>query len=237
MALHPCELMRGEDGRATSCDQLIDAHGPAGARTLLDFGCGTGLDLTHFATRFDCIGVELQPQLVDYAHRVRPNLNVLVGDMRTFRLGGAVDVITCLGNSLAYLHDNADLHTAFTTFAAHAHPGTVLIIHTLGEYVPPRPSRTALFEVGGMRSDVTVSTEWDPHHQISTMHRRWAFDDGRLETDHIRRRVITAEEMELHLRLAGFGVARRLDKETNSTAWTVAVRTNQDGSEQLAPDD
>ena len=44
------------------------------------------------------------------------------GDMRTVRLGTRMDVVTCMGNSLAYVHDNEEISQVFATFAAHARP-------------------------------------------------------------------------------------------------------------------
>ncbi|HEX3651009.1 MAG TPA: methyltransferase domain-containing protein, partial [Pseudonocardiaceae bacterium] len=75
---------------ARQVEQLVIQHAPT-ARTLLDFGCGTGRDLEYLASRFDCVGVDLQPQMVAYANQVRPQLDVRVGDMRGFRFGVTVE--------------------------------------------------------------------------------------------------------------------------------------------------
>ncbi|WP_326954085.1 class I SAM-dependent methyltransferase [Amycolatopsis sp. NBC_01286] len=52
---------------ATTCEELVDTFGPANARTLVDFGCGTGRDLDRLAKRFDCMGVDALPSMVDHA--------------------------------------------------------------------------------------------------------------------------------------------------------------------------
>jgi trans-aconitate methyltransferase len=108
---------------ARQVEQMADEYAPE-ARTLLDFGCGTGRDLEYLARRFACVGADVQPQVVIYARRTRPRLDVRVGDMRSFRLGRTVDVLTCLGNSLAYVHDDDDLaacspHSPRTPIPAH----------------------------------------------------------------------------------------------------------------------
>ncbi|MGH8901030.1 MAG: class I SAM-dependent methyltransferase [Egibacteraceae bacterium] len=216
---HPAlyDQFRSDSGYAAArrCEELIDRHGPAAARTVLDFGCGTGLDLAYLAERFEVVGVDLQPRMIDYARQVRPHLDLRVGDMRDFRLGHSVDAITCLGNTLAYLHRNTELWAAFATFAAHARPGTVLILTTAVSVTramaAPRPFRV---DVADLHVEVTVSYEWHLRTQIETMHRHWAFDDGRQAHDRIRRRVIFPRELESYLSLAGFELAELFDDNT-----------------------
>src|SRR5690348_15460256 len=84
--------VQADSDSAGICRELIGRHCPE-ARTLLDFGCGTGRDLDLLAQRLECIGVDLQPGLVDYARRIRPELDFRVGDMRTVRLGHTADVL------------------------------------------------------------------------------------------------------------------------------------------------
>jgi SAM-dependent methyltransferase len=220
---HPAlyDQFRSDPGYATAkrCEELIDRHGPAAARTVLDFGCGTGLDLAYLAERFEVVGVDLQPRMIAYARQARPHLDLRVGDMRDFRLGHPVDAITCLGNALAYLHSNTELGAAFATFAAHARPGTVLVLTTAvavtGSAVTglaaPQPFPVSTTDV---HAEVTVSYEWQLRTQIETMHRHWMFDDGRQAHDCVRRRVIFPRELELYLSLAGFELAELFDGNT-----------------------
>jgi SAM-dependent methyltransferase len=189
---------------AKLCEELIDTHGPSEARTLLDFGCGTGRDLERLAQRYECVGVDLQPQMVEYARRARSALDVRVGDMRSFRLEQVVDVITCLGNSLAYLHENEDVQRAFGTFAAHARLGTVLVLLTpISPIQQPTPKSSVVW-APDLDAEVTVSYEWDLRTQINIMYRRWRFADGAEAQDVIRRRVLFPREIELYLASVGF---------------------------------
>jgi SAM-dependent methyltransferase len=178
---------------ARRVEQVVAEHAPD-ARTLLDFGCGTGRDLEYLAGRFACVGVDLQPQMVAYANQVRPQLDVRVGDMRTFRLGRTVDVITCLGNSLAYVRDDDDLVAVFATLAAHAQPGTLLVITTLTEPVLAG-LKTHRIDTPDLHGEVTISYEWDEAEQLNTMRRVWRLDDGTRSEDSIRRRVFSLTEM------------------------------------------
>ncbi|MGH8887889.1 MAG: class I SAM-dependent methyltransferase [Egibacteraceae bacterium] len=213
------DQLRSDPGHATAkrCEELIGLHGPAGARTVLDFGCGTGQDLAYLAERFEVVGVDLQPRMIAYARQVRPHLDLRVGDMRGFRLGRPVDAVICLGNALAYLHSNAELRAAFATFAAHARPGTVLIVVTAvaatsvaAPVAAPRPFRV---DTADLRAEVTVSYEWGLRTQIETMRRHWVFGDGRQAQDCVRRRVIFPRELELYLSLAGFELVELFDDD------------------------
>jgi SAM-dependent methyltransferase len=199
------DALQSDSDSTQICRTLIDRHSPD-ARTLLDFGCGTGRDLELLAQHYDCTGVELQPGLVEYAHRTRPHLEVRAGDMRTVRLGRNADVLACLGNSLAYVHDNQDIRAVFQTFAAHAHPGTLLIL--CSPVAPIRRDRQrARVETPHGPASVAIDYEWDPRTQINTMRRHWLFDSGQEARDVIRRRVLGPRELELYAGLAGFDVA------------------------------
>lgn len=217
---HPAwyDQVQADPDRTTAkrCEELIDRHGPAGARALLDFGCGTGRDLAYLAQRFEVVGVDLQPRMIAYARQVRPDLDLRVGDMRDFRLGRPVDVIICLGNALAYLHHNSELHAAFATFAAHARPGAVLILATAVAMTPPTvtaPSPVSV-QTADLHAEVTVSYEWQLRTQVQTMHRHWVLTDGSQARDCIRRRVIFPRELELYLSLAGFELIELSDDHT-----------------------
>lgn len=195
------------------CEELIDLHGIASARTLLDLGCGTARDLEHLAARYTCTGVDLQPQMIAYARQVRPGLDLRVGDLRTFRLGYPVDVVTCLGNALAYIHDNAGLRAAFATFAAHAHAGTLLILQLpvapslpAVSGAPPRTTRADALD-----AEVTLSYIWDLRAQVETMYRTYRFDDGHTEQDTIARRVLGPCELDAYLTWSGFQLRELFD--------------------------
>ncbi|MCX5422775.1 trans-aconitate 2-methyltransferase [Streptomyces sp. NBC_00078] len=217
---------QADSDSASVCLELIDRHCPA-ARTLLDFGCGTGRDLELLAQRFDCTGIDLQPGLVDYARRTRPGLDCRVGDMRTVRLGHTADVLVCLGNSLAYVHDNADIQAAFQTFAAHAHPNTLLVLCSpIAPIESPSPQQAGV-ETRLGSATVAISYEWDLRTQINTMRRHWVFDSGEEYHDSIRRRVLGPRELELYALSAGFKVLEIVNEAgalpvSGPSAYTVA---------------
>ncbi|MBB6421948.1 class I SAM-dependent methyltransferase [Streptomyces iakyrus] len=220
------DTVQADSDSVRICRQLIDRHRPD-ARSLLDFGCGTGRDLELLAQHYDCIGVDLQPRLVDYAHRTRPELDVRTGDMRTVRLGRTADVLACLGNSLAYVHDNQGIQSVFRTFAAHARPGTLLVLCCpVAPTESPGPQQVSVETRLGTAS-VTINYEWDLRAQINTVRRRWVLGTGEEAHDVIRRRVLAPRELDLYTTLAGFDVVEMTDGSGRGTltgpgAYTVA---------------
>ncbi|MFG2882576.1 class I SAM-dependent methyltransferase [Streptomyces sp. NPDC048297] len=219
------DLVQSDSASAGMCQTLIELHRPA-ARTLVDFGCGTGRDLEILAKSFDCIGVDLQPGLVDHAHQARPELDIRTGDMRTVRLGQRMDVVTCMGNSLAYVHDNEEISQVFATFAAHARPGALLVLCSPIAPITQTDPTTAAVDTPSGPAAVTIRYEWDLRTQINTMHRHWVLPSGEEAQDEIRRRVLFPRELERYAAGAGFEVLDILDgtgaRLTAPTAYTVA---------------
>ncbi|WP_309238891.1 class I SAM-dependent methyltransferase [Streptomyces lunaelactis] len=222
------DVIQSDSTSAEMCQTLIELHRPD-ARTLVDFGCGTGRDLEILAKRFECIGVDLQPGMVDHAHQARPGLDIRTGDMRTVRLGKCMDVVTCMGNSLAYVHDNKEISQVFTTFAAHARPGALLVLCSpIAPITRPEPT-TATVDTPRGHATVTIRHAWDLRTQINTMRRHWVLSSGDEARDEIRRRVLFPRELERYAESAGFEILDMLDGTgtglTGPTAYTVARYT------------
>ncbi|GAB3000631.1 MULTISPECIES: class I SAM-dependent methyltransferase [Amycolatopsis] len=202
---------------AATCQRLIDDYGAVPAGSVLDLGCGTARDLAALADSHDCVGVDLQPALIDHARHQHPELDLRVGDLRTIRLDRTFDTILCLGNSLAYLHHNDDIRAAFATFAAHAHRGTLLILVTqIAPTLIATPTRGRV-EAAGIQAEVITEHSWDARTQIATLRRTWQLDDGTPEIDLIRRRVLFPRELELHATLTGFRPAALFTDPRNHT--------------------
>jgi SAM-dependent methyltransferase len=194
---------------ARQVEQFAAARAPH-ARSLLDLGCGTGRDLEALTERFSCVGVDLQPDLVRYARQTRPLLDIRVGDIRDVRLEREFDVVTCLGNTLAYLHDEDDLAATFTTCATHARPGAMLVIATLTDPVTAVP-RTRRVDTADLHADVTISYDWNERSAVNTMMRHWRLDGGTPQTDRIERRVWSRDQLDELALVVGFTYASQSD--------------------------
>jgi SAM-dependent methyltransferase len=98
------------------------------ATSLLDVACGTGAHLERIAKDFAHVeGVELEPAMRQVAGDRLPGVSVHAGDMRTFDLGRTFDAVICIGNAVACMLSEADLHAAVARMAAHLAPGGVLV--------------------------------------------------------------------------------------------------------------
>lgn len=222
------DMFIGDSERVELIPQTISTYGPANAATLLDLGCGTGrdlADLAHTAPRLTTIGIDVQPTMIDHGRRTRPHLDLRVDDIRTVRLGSTFDVIICLGNTLAYLHTEAELDAAFATFAVHAHAETLLVLQTLIGTPNTGPPNTTTINALGSTADVTTHTDYDPHTRIATTHRVWIFSDGHKAIDRIQRRTLAREELQIRLHRAGFQLHFVSDNPTNPESTTTAPIT------------
>lgn len=175
-----------DDSIAADLMNVIGQHGTR-PRTVLDLGCGTGRLLAQLHDHgLTATGMDLQPRLITWAQRTHPGLRLHVGDLRTARLGTTFDLVTCVGNTLSYLHTETELAAAFDTIRAHSHPGTLLALATLtgiGRNVHGRSEVTT--SLGA--ATVTTTSTWDPSTQIQNTTRTWQFTTGRVEQDTMRR--------------------------------------------------
>lgn len=223
----------GDTAQADTVATLADLHGPRGARSLLDIGCATGRDLARLATsrpRLASIGVDVQPALVAHGLRVRPWLDLRVGDVRTLRLDAPYDVVTCVGNTLSYLADDAELERAFDTFRAHVDPGSLLVVQTIIGTPIATPERTATMRLLGADVRVTTGTRYEPRTRVAVTRRTWEWPDGRTEVDHITRRAAPEAVLRELLHAAKFEpcaiATDPVDPAgtvTTPTAWAVAI--------------
>ena len=106
-----------------------------GARRVLDAACGTGMHAVAFARAGrESTGADLSPVMVEKARRNARDAGVTVrfevagfGEL-VGRVGGTFDAVTCLGNSLPHLPDDASLRACFSDFAGILRPGGFLVI-------------------------------------------------------------------------------------------------------------
>lgn len=203
----------GGERFASVLSALVEDHGRAQARSVLDLGCGTGVHAEALSPRFDYTGVDVQPRLVDHARRARPYARFEVGDITIHRVRRRFDVVTCLGNTLAYLNADEELDAACSTLAAHVDPGGLVVIQTL--VAPPRQGRTEqVIRLPRGEARVAVDTAWDPGAQIITTTRTWSLPDaGGCEqvTDVFVRRVHRLDVLQAALERVGLDLLETFD--------------------------
>ncbi|HQU25966.1 MAG TPA: class I SAM-dependent methyltransferase [Acidimicrobiales bacterium] len=119
----------GKDYAAESAAlvELVARRRPR-ATTWLDVACGTGAHLAHLRRRFDVVGADLDPAMLERARERLPGVPLHVADYRTLALGRSFDVVTCLFGSIGYTDGEAELRAAVGSMAAHLAPGGVVIV-------------------------------------------------------------------------------------------------------------
>jgi glycine/sarcosine N-methyltransferase len=109
-----------------------------GVASVLDAACGTGMHAVAFARRgLRTAAADLSPAMIDRAreHARAAGVNVAwtvagFGTLADACPGevGAFDAVTCLGNSLPHLPDDAALDAALADMAMMLRPGGVLVV-------------------------------------------------------------------------------------------------------------
>jgi len=126
-ALYVHGLGKDYAAEAAQIAAVIEARRP-GARTLLDVACGTALHLEHLASRFECVGLDVEGGMLGVARERLPLLSFVQGDMEHFDLGQRFDAVVCLFSSVAYMATEDRLRSAVASMAAHLEPGGVLVV-------------------------------------------------------------------------------------------------------------
>ena len=107
---------------------LLDIHADTNQMTLLDVACGTGFHLEHLREHFKVEGLDICPELLDFAHQRLPDILLHLGDMTNFSLGKQYDIVTCLFSSIGYVKTLDRLKDAIGHMTAHLNPGGALVI-------------------------------------------------------------------------------------------------------------
>src|SRR5918992_3821250 len=97
------------DRRATAAyiRRLIVQH-KAEAKTLLELACGTGAILQSLAKYYDVVGLDLSPEMLSFARKRLPHVQLFRKDMVTFDLRRKFDVIICVFDSINHVLRFAD---------------------------------------------------------------------------------------------------------------------------------
>jgi ubiquinone/menaquinone biosynthesis C-methylase UbiE len=125
-------------------ERLVARFGRSGGRAWLDVACGTGRHLELLRPRFRVVGVDLSPAMLRIARRRLPSVRLLQGDMRTLRVPGRFDVVTCLFSAIGHLRSEHELSRALANFSRHLKPGGVCIIEPWIDPAQFRPGHVHL---------------------------------------------------------------------------------------------
>lgn len=95
--------------------------------TLLELGVGGGHTLTYLADDYDCTAVDLSEPMLANCRKLIPRVNLIVGDMRSVRLGRTFDVVF-IHDAIDYMLSEKDVRRTLETVATHLKPGGLCVI-------------------------------------------------------------------------------------------------------------
>jgi SAM-dependent methyltransferase len=225
------------------CEQVFERYLGRLPASLLDIGCGTGRDLAYLAERCpDCVGVDVQAPMIEHARRLRPHIDVRVDDMRTLRLDRTFEAIASLGIAIANLQGDDDVTAAFATFAAHAEPGTLLVLEALNAVTSAGGGtlpRGFVIDTPQLRATADATYEFDRRHQLLSRRRVWDVADGEPVEDFVRFRTLAPLALDHRLAWHGFQTLAMydnhdlLDSELSGASLLTVARFGQPARRRL----
>jgi SAM-dependent methyltransferase len=106
-------------------EALTDKLGP-GRHRILELGVGGGNNLSHLTGEFEATAVDLSPGMLKHSRKLNPDVEHIVGDMRTIRLKRKFDAVI-IHDAIGYMISENDLSAAIQTAAVHLEPGGIFI--------------------------------------------------------------------------------------------------------------
>jgi SAM-dependent methyltransferase len=164
------EVNGDPEARSRQVLVYIDRHLP-GATSVLELGCGTGAILAGLGSGLSLTGIDLSPEMLDYARRRCASAYLVEGDMTSFSLSRRFDVVLCVFDTLNHVTSFEGWTETFERVREHLETGGLFIfdVNTLGR----------LRELGDLAS-------WVHHFDGHTLIMDVEFDGQALSTWDIR---------------------------------------------------
>ncbi|MGC1419707.1 MAG: class I SAM-dependent methyltransferase [Acidimicrobiales bacterium] len=128
------DLVNGDpEARSRQILENIGRHRP-GSTSVLELGCGTGAILAGLGSGFAVTGLDLSPEMLDYATRRCPSARLHLGDMTSFSLSEKFDVVLCVFDTLNHVETFVGWQSVFEGVRHHLHAHGIFIfdVNTLG---------------------------------------------------------------------------------------------------------
>jgi ubiquinone/menaquinone biosynthesis C-methylase UbiE len=178
---------------------------------VLELGCGSGSVTKYFMEEYECVGLDLSPDMINIAEEIYPKGNFMQGDMRDLpsTLNDQFDVVVSTGRSFTHLTTNKDCLDCCNSVFRVLKPGGIFVFDNFNaqaiftnfkpvtiqksKYIKRKSTNTQLLENG-------FTWNWYAEYEITD-------ENGELiETfvDYTVLRAFTGDELRLLLTLAGF---------------------------------
>ena len=113
---------------AEEIKKLINKNKLSAGNQLLDVACGTGSHIKYFVDDIDCVGVDLNSEMLEFAKEKAPKAKFIEADMINLELEQEFDVIVCLFSSIGYVKTEENLRKTIAGFTQHLKKGGIVII-------------------------------------------------------------------------------------------------------------
>jgi SAM-dependent methyltransferase len=220
------------DETPAMCRRMFERYLSAPPASVLDIGCGTGRDLRSLHRTYPyCVGIDLLPNVIEYARSQAKDIEFRVGNMRDIRLGRTFDAVICFGSALLYALTNEDIDKTLATFAAHSHAGSLLILDVRNASALLGDGFKVRIE-GDVRSSLlsahyVVEHSLNRRKQLLIRKRTWNMPDATTAEDYCEYRLLFPQEIEQRLSTVGFRVLGMFDnhnlRETDFTGPTIYI--------------
>jgi len=97
-----------------------------GKHHILELGVGGGHNLSHLTIDFKATAVDISEGMLAHSKKLNPDVEHIVGDMRTVRLNRKFDAVI-IHDAISYMLTEDDLLKTFQTAAAHLDKGGIFI--------------------------------------------------------------------------------------------------------------
>ena len=178
-------------------------------RTLLELGAGGGNVASHLKEHIRLTLVDVSPAMVEVSRSINPELEHVIGDMRSVRLGREFDAVL-IQDAASYLTTEGELRQALRTAFDHLRLGGAAIFAPDHIQETFQPTTDCGGYDGQGRALRYIEWLWDPDPQDSTYFQEFAYllreGDGPVRVEHERHvmGVFSRETWLAALRETGF---------------------------------
>jgi 2-polyprenyl-3-methyl-5-hydroxy-6-metoxy-1,4-benzoquinol methylase len=153
--------------------ELLRRH-PAPGRSMLDLACGTGTVALAFAQQgWEVYGIDGSSSMLDQARNKARETSVQPAfsqqDMRAFILPRAVDLVTCLYDSLNYMLTLDDLAQVFHCVGQALRPGSLFMADMNTQEMLEHIWDNNTFFVEGRDLAIVMQSHYEPDIRLSTV--------------------------------------------------------------------
>ena len=210
------------DQEYTFYKSILDKYN---CNSVVEIGAGTGNLAYRFSKdNFEYTGIDYSEDMLSIAQKKYPELKLIHGDMRNFKLPKKTDAAIITGRTTSYIISNKDFHDALTSISNNLNDKKYLVFDFIDatRYLP------YILENKDIEHKAAVNGKtysrignWYPT-ELDNFLVKWEADyfvesgnDKKfIQRDTSTVRIFTKEEIELHLKIKGFEIIELIDRKT-----------------------